>query len=627
MKGQIKYKLSEILPLVQKPARYTDHEWNASIKDISQVNIKFALAFPEVYELGMSHLGSRIMYGRLNACKDIAAERVFAPWPDMEEKMREKEIPLFSLESCYPLNKFDLVGFSFQYELTYTNVLNMLDLAGIPLTAEERRIEDPFILAGGPGVFNPEPMAPFIDFFVIGDGEEIIVEIMEKYRQWKKEGGEKRKAFLKMIASLRGVYVPSFYQDYYDGEGRFLKILPREEGVPSIVEKAVLEDLDQAYYPVEDWIVPYLDIVHDRAALEIFRGCTRGCRFCQAGILYRPVRERNPEELKEMAQKMVENTGYEEISLASLSSSDYSRIKTLIRDLQEVLEDKGVRVTLPSLRVDSFSVKLAKIMEKQKKSGLTFAPEGGTQRLRDVINKNVKEEEYLAALEEAFREGWDQVKLYFMIGLPSEEEGDLEGIGALANQTVKKFKEIVTDKKRQGRLKITISTSTFVPKPHTPFQWEAQISLEEMKKRQRFLKEKLRGKHLIYNWHNPETSFLEGVLSRGDRRVSRAIKRAWEGGCRFDSWEEHLKFETWREAFSLAGLNPEDFANRKRGLEENLPWDHISTGVTKKYLIKEYKKSLAGRTTPDCREGRCLGCGVCEPCQRPGKEGLDVREV
>ena len=623
----MKDKLSEVLPQVQKPARYTDNEWNAQIKDLSRVNIKVALAFPEVYELGMSHLGSRILYGLLNGYNDIAAERVFAPWPDMEERMRDKGIPLFSLESCLPIRNFDFVGFSLQYELTYTNILNMLDLAGIPLTAEERTEEDPFILAGGPGAFNPEPMADFIDFFVIGDGEEIIVEIMDKYRKWKEEGKGDRKSFLKMATSLKGVYVPSFYRDYYDRDGKFLELLPQEEGVPSIIQKARVDNLDKGYYPVEEWIVPYLDIVHDRAALEIFRGCTRGCRFCQAGILYRPVRERTPGELKEMARKVIEHTGYEEISLTSLSSSDYSRIKTLIRDLQEVLGNKGVRVTLPSLRVDSFSVKLAKIMEKQKKSGLTFAPEGGTQRLRDVINKNVREEDYLSALEEAFKEGWHQVKLYFMIGLPTEEKKDLEGIADLANLTVEKFKEIVPDKKKQGRLKITISTSTFVPKPHTPFQWEGQISLGEIKERQKLLKEKLRGKHLVYNWHNPEASFLEGVLSRGDRRVSRAIKKAWEGGCRFDSWEEHFKFDTWREAFSLVGIRPEDFNNRNIGLEESLPWDHISTGVTKKYLIKEYQNSLAGRTTPDCRDQGCMGCGVCGPSKRKGEKGLDVREV
>lgn len=623
----LKEKIFKVLPLIQKPARYTNREWNARVKDLSQVDIKFALAFPEVYELGMSHLGSRILYGLLNSFPDIAAERVFAPWPDMEEKMRDREIPLFSLESFYPLRSFDLVGFSLQYELTYTNLLNMLDLAGIPLKGEERQKEDPFILAGGPGAFNPEPMAEFVDFFVIGDGEEVILEIMDNYRWWKSNGAGSRYSFLKMVASLQGVYVPSFYQDYYDQEGRFLELKPREKGIPSSIAKARVSDLREAFYPVEDWIVPYLNITHDRAALEIFRGCTRGCRFCQAGILYRPVRERAHQELKEMARKIIDATGYEEISLTSLSSSDYSQIKKLIKDLQEVLGEKGVRVTLPSLRVDSFSVKLARIMEGQKKSSLTFAPEAGTQRLRDVINKNVREEDYMAALEEAFREGWNQVKLYFMIGLPSEKKEDLQGMVSLALATIKKFKENVSDKKRWGRLKINISTSTFVPKPHTPFQWQGQISPGEMEKRQKYLKEGLKGKHLVYNWHSPESSFLEAVLSRGDRRLSRAILEAWKRGCKFDGWEEHFNYERWKEAFYVAGLVPEYYANREISLEEKLPWDHINTGVTKAYLIKEYKKSLIGRTTPDCRVQGCMGCGVCSLEDKAKKEGLGGSEV
>ncbi len=600
-----------MLPQVEKPARYTGNEWNTVSKNLSQVKIKFALAFPEVYEVGMSHLGSRILYGLLNEFEDTAAERVYAPWPDMEEKMRNAGIPLFSLESFQPVKDFDFLGFTFQYELTFTNILNMLDLAGIPLKSEDRQLSDPFVIAGGPSAFNPETMSLFIDFYVLGDGEEIILEIMEKYREWKEEGSPERRTFLKKVASIQGIYVPSFYRDCYNNYGEFIKLVPVEEEAAPVIKKRIVKNLNESYYPTS-WIVPYIKIVHDRVMLEIFRGCTRGCRFCQAGILYRPIRERTPEKLKYLSGEIIAGTGYEEISLTSLSSTDYSKIESLIFNLQEFFEDKGVNITLPSLRVDSFSVKLAQNIKKFKKGGLTFAPEAGTQRLRDVINKNVSEEDLMGTVKEAFQAGWNKIKLYFMIGLPTERDEDLDGIVNLAYKILEIFKETVEDKKRRGRLKVTVSTSTFVPKPHTPFQWEPQISLEEIKRKQKYLRERLRGRNLVYNWHEPKASFLEAVLSRGDRRMSEVILKAWEMGCKFDGWDEKLNFEKWMEAFSLAGLQPEKFANQKLDTEDDLPWDHISAGVTKTFLIRQYRYSLDGITTRDCRDQRCLGCGVCD---------------
>lgn len=606
----LREKVMKILPEVEKPARYTGGEWNTVSKDLSQVKIKFALAFPEVYEVGMSHLGSRILYGLLNEIEDTAVERVYAPWPDMEEKMRSFGIPLFSLESFQPVKDFDFLGFTFQYELTFTNILNMLDLAGIPLKSEERKTGDPFVIAGGPSAFNPETMSLFIDFFVLGDGEEVILEIMQTYREWLSEGCSDRESFLKKAASIQGVYVPSFYRDFYNEQGEFIKLEPVIQEVPPVVKKRLVKNLNQAYYP-KSWIVPYLKIVHDRVMLEIFRGCTRGCRFCQAGILYRPVRERTPEKLKKLAGEIIDRTGYEEISLTSLSSADYSNIQSLILTLQEHFEQEGINISLPSLRVDSFSVGLAKKFKRQKKSGLTFAPEAGTQRLRDVINKNISDEDLFTAVKEAFQAGWNQIKLYFMIGLPTERDEDLDGIINLAYRVLEIFKEAVEDKKRRNRLKVTVSASTFVPKPHTPFQWEPQISLEEIKRKQNYLRERLRGKNLTFDWHEPRASFLEAALSRGDRRISEVIFKAWELGCKFDGWGEKLNFEKWQKAFSLTGLQPEKYANQKLNLGSNLPWDHISTGVTKKFLITEYQYSREGIITVDCRDQRCIDCGVC----------------
>lgn len=606
----LRKKLHEILSQVEKPARYIGGEWNSSKGSQSEATIKIALAFPEVYEVGMSHLGLRILYGLLNQRKDTTAERVYAPWPDMEEKMREHGLPLFSLESVTPIKDFDIVGFTFQYELTYTNILNMLNLSGIPVKSEDRTLEHPFVIAGGPTAFNPEPMAPFIDFFVLGDGEEVILEVVDLYEQWKEDKEKRRQDFLEKVAEVPGIYVPSFYKNQYSPEGVFVKLVPLTEEAPPIVSRRVVQDLNEAFFPVQ-WMVPYINIVHDRILLELFRGCTRGCRFCQAGVLYRPRRERTTEKLKDLCFQAIDHSGYDEVSLSSLSSSDYSGVESLIEELQQQLKPRGVKVTLPSLRVDSFSVRLAKGLQDLKKSGLTFAPEAGTQRLRDIINKNVTEKDLLNTVTEAYKAGWDSIKLYFMIGLPTEQDEDLEGIVDLAKKVVQKFKETVEEKKRAGRLKITVSTSTFVPKPHTPFQWEPQISTEEVKRKQAFLKEKLKGRNLNYSWHEPEASFLEAVICRGDRRISEVIFKAWQMGCKFDSWSEKLEFQKWMQSFSLCGLNPETFAYRRIDTGEVLPWDHIDTGVTKKFLIGEHKRSIEGRTTPDCREHRCQGCGVC----------------
>ncbi len=596
----------ELLQSVEKPARYTGGELNSVMKDPSGVDIRFAFCFPDTYEVGMSHLGMRILYSLLNQREDTYCERVFAPWTDMEAKMRENNIPLFSLETREPVGNFDFVGFTLQYEMSYTNVLNMLDLAGIPLLRTDRKEGDPFVCAGGPCAYNPEPLADFVDFFMMGEGEEIIQEVMDAYAVWKKESVS-RDAFLNKIVGIEGIYIPGFYDVSYHEDGTIKAVEPLKKEYPKKIRKRIIKDMDNAFYP-EDIVVPYVSIIHDRIMLELFRGCSRGCRFCQAGFIYRPVRERTPAKLREMAQKLENSTGYEEITLTSLSTSDYSALPQLTSELIEKMEPKKVNLALPSLRIDSFSLDLMEKAQKVRKSGLTFAPEAGTQRLRDVINKGVTEENLLDSVGLAFRGGWNGVKLYFMIGLPYETMEDVEGIAALGLKVVDEYFRVPKEQRNRG-LEVTISTSSFVPKPFTPFQWEPQDSMDELRTKQRFLKERIKDRHLRYNWHDPELSLLEAVFARGDRRTGKVLLRAWERGCRFDSWGEHFKFGEWLKAFEDCGIDPAFYANRRRGQEEVFPWDHIDIGVSKKFLLREKLRAQKGEVTPNCMTS-CSGCGV-----------------
>lgn len=588
----------EILQQVRKPGRYLGDEWNSVHKeDNGRQRVQVALAFPDIYEIAMSHFGLRILYHILNQREYVVAERVFAPWVDMEAIMREQGIPLFSLESTRPIKDFDIIGFSLQYEMSYTNILNMLDLAEIPLFADQRGDADPLIIAGGPCAYNPEPLADFIDLFVIGDGEEIILEIVDAYKEMALD----RKGMLKELAKIPGVYVPSLYHIEYWDDGRVKAINPLEPGVPQTITRCIVKDLDQAPYPTE-LIVPFIEVIHDRIPLEIGRGCTRGCRFCQAGIIYRPVRERSIENLLELVDQAEKNTGYGEVSLLSLSCADYSGINELIEKLMEKHMGQGLAVSLPSLRADSFSIELAREVQRVRKTGLTFAPEAGTQRLRDVINKGVTEEDLMSAVSAAVDAGWQNVKLYFMIGLPTETWEDIEGIGELARRVAKI---------KRG-LNVTVSVSTFVPKAHTPFQWVAQDTVEAIERKQEFLKENVRGKGTRLNWHNVNLSFLEAVFSRGDRRLSKVLYHAWKLGCTFDSWSDQFDYSAWQRAFSETDVEPEFYANRERSLDELLPWEHIDSGVSKAFLESEFGKAIEGKATEDCRFNGCHGCGICE---------------
>lgn len=596
-----------ILSRVMKPARYTGNEVNSIKKDHNDVDVTVALALPDVYEVGMSNLGLKILYQILNNRTDTAAERVYAPWVDMEAEMRAKKIPLFSLESRKPVGDFDILGFSLQYEMIYTNVLNMLDLAEIPLLAKERSDNDPIVIAGGPSVFNPEPVADFFDLFVIGEGEEVIEEIVEVYSEWKKAGKPGgRLGALQKLAKLEGVYVPSFYDVTYYSDGTISAVKPNCSEARTVVTKRVIKDLNKVEFATKP-VVPYLDIVHDRIMLELFRGCTRGCRFCQAGVIYRPVRERRPEKLVDLAQQLVDSTGYNEISLTSLSSADYSHLHQIVRALLNRFKQQGVSVSLPSLRIDSFSIELAQEVQEVRKSGLTFAPEAGTQRMRNVINKGVTEQDLEKAVSAAFKAGWSTVKLYFMIGLPTETDEDVEGIAKLAYRVIDIYKEI---KGRRGA-KVTVSVSSFVPKAHTSFQWFGQITTAEIERKQRLLKDKLRDKSIAFNWHDAKTSLLEGVFSRGDRRLSKVLLLAWQNGAKFDGWSEHFKYDVWMNAFETAGLDPAFYANRERTQTELLPWEHISCGVEKRFLTSEYQNAVSAAYTVDCRRDSCSACGVC----------------
>ncbi len=600
--------LDIILPSVTKPGRYTGNELNIVRKDWDTTSVKFALAFPDIYDVGMGNLGYKILYHVLNAREDTLAERVYAPWADMEVKMREYDLSLFSLETRHALREFDLVGFTLQYELSYTTILNMLQLGGIPILAADRSDLDPFVVGGGPCAFNPEPVAAFFDLFVIGDGEEAINDLVDAYREWKAGRGT-RGDFLSQVASIPGVYVPSLYRVEYHTDGTVKRIEPKGSGVPATVNKRVIQDLDSAVYP-ESFVVPYVEVIHDRIMLEVMRGCTRGCRFCQAGIIYRPVRERRRKTLLKQAEKLVASTGYEEISLASLSTSDYGEIQGLIQDLVVSYADCGVALSLPSLRLDSFSVGLADQIQRQRRTGLTFAPEAGTQRLRDVINKNVTEEDLLTAAEAAFTAGWDSLKLYFMIGLPTETLDDVAGIAELAHSVLRLGRQIRGREGQAGRVRINVSVGSFVPKSHTPFQWAPQASKEELEERQRYLRKLLRNHSISFSWTDVDKSLLEAVIARGDRRVAEVILAAWQRGSRLDTWSEHFDYDHWLQAFEATGIDPYFYSQRARSLEETMPWDHIKTGVSKEYLALEWARAQRGQLTPDCRLG-CTDCGLC----------------
>jgi radical SAM family uncharacterized protein len=577
-------RVQALLPRVRKPARYLGNEWNVIKKDHGTAAARMALAFPDLYEVGMSNLGLKILYELVNREPGMLLERVFAPDTDMEALMRRHGVPLFALESRKPVREFDLLGFSLQYELSYTNVLNMLDLAGIPLLARARGEAAPLVIGGGPCAFNPEPLAPFFDLFLLGDGEEALPDILKAWIALRGRGAT-REEILFSLASLDGVYVPAYYVPRY-ADGVFEGIERTNPAVPAVVEKRVVHDLDRAPYPVSP-IVPHIPAVHDRAVVELFRGCGRGCRFCQAGVIYRPVRRRSRETLQKITRETLRSTGYEEVSLASLSTGDYPEIDGLIRELAEGIPAGEVKFSLPSLRLDSFSVQLAGRVHQGRRGGLTFAPEAGTERLRRVIGKNIGEADLFEAVGDAVKAGWEKFKLYFMIGLPTETGEDVAGIARLCRQLLDRFR------REQGkRLRLTVSAATFVPKAHTPFQWEPFLRLEEVRRRQRLLSAALQGvRGVEFSWHDAETGFLEAVFARGDRRLAPLLERAWLKGCRFDGWSEHFSLERWLEAFRELGLDPESYAYRRIDHAEPLPWDHLGGGIAKKILLREHRRA------------------------------------
>ncbi len=597
-------RLEKLMLSVQKPGRYSGGEINSVIKDKSKVDVRFAFCFPDTYEIGMSHLGMKILYSQFNARDDIWCERVFAPWVDFEEVMRQNDIPLFALESRDSIKDFDIIGFTLQYELSYTNVLNMLDLAGIPLKSADRKGLAPLVVAGGPCACNPEPLADFIDLFFLGEGEEVDLEVIDLYKKYGKNGD--KQAFLREAAQIPGVYVPSLYDIEYNDDKTIKAITPKDNA-PKVIQKRIIRDMDSVHYP-DKFVVPYIEIVHDRAVQEIFRGCIRGCRFCQAGFIYRPVREKSPDVINKQAKAICDNTGYDEISLSSLSTSDYSQLEPLLNDMLDWSQKDNVSLSLPSLRVDNFSKELLDKINHVRKSGLTFAPEAGTQRLRDVINKNVTEEEIMRTCRMAFEGGYTSVKLYFMLGLPTETDEDLKGIAELGQKIVNEF-YAMPNKPKGKSVNVSISVSTFVPKPFTPFEFEPQIGIEEMRRRQSVIRDSVTTRKVSVSWHESKVSFLEGVFARGDRRLGSVIEMAVKKGCRFDGWDECFHLDKWIEAFNECGIEPEFFANRKREFDEILPWDHLDYGVSKTFLINENKTAYAAITTPNCKE-KCSNCGA-----------------